>query len=652
MAARLRLLRDHLPDAQPAAQAAHAEAADRTPPLPLTPAQIADFHGQGYLVLPMPELSAEWRSSFYESMNAERKRAAALDRESGWPADVAHRSPNFAKPAEVCSSEIRELMATPTFRGALSSLLGEDFFIPRNCSLHVSSELKEQTFHKDGTDHGPTQHTHRDARPTRIVAMFFPIDVTLEMGPTAVIGHSHWLGTDREGFFNSEDRYVLSHRPAAHSDAGGGFESWAEAEAQLIAGEKSTDAVAVRDARRMAEASELLGTEPSELEQRRLLVPGGSLLIQHHDLVHRGTMRGPESDEQPWRPMIAFRGAIRVSEGDSAPNDQALATAIAALPPPGPLPLDEASLAELVRSSKREPTRIAAAFALGKAAAAGSDPALGRLAALLTHEEERCRRAATQGLTAAAASAVPLLLDIIQQPQGRVPPSPQPNVDRESALVVSAVHLLAHAGAAALTHTAVTTLANAVERAMTELEEAAAARDAAQEEADAALLGNLWPPTLLDFRVVERRRVLAECATTLGRLGNRALQAGEEDLLLSIVEVLLPLATAETEPGARFPSFMSAVFVRGNACVGLLRLCSSSERCAPSVPKDHAPPNDAQFAWDEPGLPLSALIGEALRRLEQPAQGGKQEAARRAVAARLGGVAWPWPLGEQQFVEL
>ena len=165
MAARLRLLRDHLPHGQPAAQAA-------SPPLPLTPAQIADFHGQGYLVLPMPELSAEWRSSFYESMNAERKRAAALDRESGWPADVAHRSPNFAKPVEVCSSEIRELMATPTFRGALSSLLGEDFFIPRNCSLHVSSELKEQTFHKDGTDHGPTQHTHRSASPEpTIVAM-------------------------------------------------------------------------------------------------------------------------------------------------------------------------------------------------------------------------------------------------------------------------------------------------------------------------------------------------------------------------------------------------------------------------------------------------------------------------------------------------
>ena len=189
---------------------------------------------------------------------------------------------------------------------------------------------------------------------------------------------------------------------------------------------------------------------------------------------------------------------------------------------------------------------------------------------------------------------VPLLLDIIQQPQGRVAPSPLPHVDREGALVVSAVHLLAHAGAAALTHTAVATLAAAVARAMAELEEAAAARDAAQEEADAELLGNLWPPALLDFRVVERRRVLAECATTLGRLGNRALQAGEEGLLLSIVEVLLPLATAETEPGALFPSFMSAVFVRGNACVGLLRLCSSAERCAPSVPKDHAPPNDVK----------------------------------------------------------
>ena len=94
------------------------------------------------------------------------------------------------------------------------------------------------------------------------------------MGPTAVIPKSHWLGVDREGFFNSEERYILSHRPANHKSRA--FTSWEEAEAELIAEERSIDPVDVRDKRRMHELTELLGAAHGELEQKRLLVPAGT----------------------------------------------------------------------------------------------------------------------------------------------------------------------------------------------------------------------------------------------------------------------------------------------------------------------------------------------------------------------------------------
>ena len=122
---RLRVLCDHhrrLPPPPPqparraAATAAHpqqqlqhaAGSSSSLPPRPLTAAQTAEFNARGFLVLPVPELSAEWRAAFYDAMDAERRRAAALDRESGWPADVAHRSPNFARPVQVCGGETSE----------------------------------------------------------------------------------------------------------------------------------------------------------------------------------------------------------------------------------------------------------------------------------------------------------------------------------------------------------------------------------------------------------------------------------------------------------------------------------------------------------------------------------------------------------------
>ena len=104
--------------------------------------------------------------------------------------------------------------------------------------------------------------------------MFFPRAVTLEMGPTAVIPRSHWLGIDREGFFNSEERYVLSHRPKNHY--GRDFSSWRDAEAKLVAAERNTDPVDVRDRRRMHEVTKLLGAAPGEMVQKRLLVPAGT----------------------------------------------------------------------------------------------------------------------------------------------------------------------------------------------------------------------------------------------------------------------------------------------------------------------------------------------------------------------------------------
>ena len=72
-------------------------------------------------------------------------------------------------------------------RGGLESLLGPGYFMPPwNTHLHINGE-GDGGFHADGTDHGPTQTTVRDHRPRQIFGFFYPGDVPLENGPTAVI---------------------------------------------------------------------------------------------------------------------------------------------------------------------------------------------------------------------------------------------------------------------------------------------------------------------------------------------------------------------------------------------------------------------------------------------------------------------------------
>ena len=64
------------------------------------------------------------------------------------------------------------------------------------------------------------------------------------------------------------------------------------------------------DRRRIADARILLGDD--SLEERKLTVPAGSLVLCHHDLYHRGSRA--LVDSAPWRPMFGIRNLVRVSD--------------------------------------------------------------------------------------------------------------------------------------------------------------------------------------------------------------------------------------------------------------------------------------------------------------------------------------------------
>ena len=141
----------------------------------LSTLQLTSFIRDGFLLLPtVDELPAGFCDRFYDK--AYELRDAPRDELWGSLTD-----------------EVNAVLAGPTCRGALTSLLGPDFLMPPgNSHMHVSFQ-GDQGFHKDGTDHGPTQGTVRDHRPRHILALFYPKATTLDMviSPTSNLSPRH-----------------------------------------------------------------------------------------------------------------------------------------------------------------------------------------------------------------------------------------------------------------------------------------------------------------------------------------------------------------------------------------------------------------------------------------------------------------------------
>ena len=151
---RVRLLSDHLGPMyteRPAAAvcASASAAADSRPPstTPLTEVQLQSFVQTGFVsVSVLDDLGPDWVARFYERC-------------------VAHEGSQSSQPLfQVLSDEVNELLNCPAMVGGLTSLLGPDYllapgeFANDGLKLHRARPPgRDQGFHRDGTDHGPTQ---------------------------------------------------------------------------------------------------------------------------------------------------------------------------------------------------------------------------------------------------------------------------------------------------------------------------------------------------------------------------------------------------------------------------------------------------------------------------------------------------------------
>ena len=158
------------------ATGAAPDAATVSPERLLTEAQLKEYIVNGFLVIQpdLPTAREAFADQFYSKVRdlvqPDIERPNLRDRDEAlW---------------EMVSPDINAVLGAPSVKGALTTLLGPDFLAPPGNSLMHVSGPNDQTYHRDGTDHGPTMPTVRDHRLRHVIVMFYPLETTVDLGPT------------------------------------------------------------------------------------------------------------------------------------------------------------------------------------------------------------------------------------------------------------------------------------------------------------------------------------------------------------------------------------------------------------------------------------------------------------------------------------
>ena len=153
-------------------------------PVLLTDAQVQDYLTHGYLVL-----HAGHPGSFHRSV---LRQIATLYATEGNPGnDILPRVP-----------DLYEILRDPVVDGALQSLLGADYLIHPHRHCHENPSGSDgQRMHQDSYENDENVRHHR----TRwAMAFYYPQDVSLEMGPTAVLPASQYFNSAEQAHRRAE----------------------------------------------------------------------------------------------------------------------------------------------------------------------------------------------------------------------------------------------------------------------------------------------------------------------------------------------------------------------------------------------------------------------------------------------------------------
>ncbi len=360
--------------------------------------QMSRFLRDGFVVLNAGELGAGLHEELFEAACATYDEARAI---GGGVNHLQVIGDNLR--ARIPALE--RLLGAPTVQGALKSVLGGSFALHPHHFVHEATP-NDQSFHQDGNLPWNERAHYRSHRPNWAMLFYYPQEVTADAGPTEVLPGTQYWTTD---FEKPDGSWHRGDAVDKHLERG------ALGNADLNARDRRIDAVVGR-------------LRIEGVGRERLVVPAGSIVLAHYDLMHRGTRTAPGFEGR----RFMYKFYYYRTANPSAPSWANVADR--PLPAPQPMPVDrivdaawdwlrgEANgrcsaegreLAARIVAAEAEDERVALAYELG-ASARDDASALVELGRLLATGTEAVRRNMAYAASVAGPACAPLLLDAVE----------------------------------------------------------------------------------------------------------------------------------------------------------------------------------------------------------------------------------------------
>ena len=310
----------------------------------LNDAQMRHFIVNGFVTV-ATELPAQFHDAIYE------KTVSVFDKEGNPGNNLLPRIP-----------EIQKVFDDPNVSGALTSLLGADYYMQPHRHPHYNPPGSNgQGMHQDGGKRW-SHHTRR------LLVFYYPQDTPLELGPTGVVPMSHYYST-REGSEVSPEQPIVGK---AGTVAFANYDLWHRA--MPNSSEKR---------RYMMKFLYVRMSEPEEPTWEN----------KETDWAN-GTPIGPSEHQEMFRHLWNWHRAVEDSNANGTSNGESLSGLISAL------------------NSTSESTGLQAAYELPQF----GEKAVPALVRCLQDESEMTRRNACYALNAVGAPAVEALRDTLKAP--------------------------------------------------------------------------------------------------------------------------------------------------------------------------------------------------------------------------------------------
>ena len=336
--------------------------------------------------------------------------------------------------------QIFDILNAPGLIKACNILLGEDWaIVPFTHNTPFISGSHDQHWHKD--DNGPFNgRKQRHHQAIQIEMLYYPQEVSIDMGPTAVVPFSQYWTFDHE---ENHDNFA----GAEHLDFNYQIDGM---EKRAVSGPNST--YSIDDIQKQNTAHDVRMRQAVTDTEWPMVLPfevgplkAGSVVLYSHNLIHRGNHRRDDFDNWKRKPRFMWRFWLyrtKQTKGEAEDIDwQTLdidpmtgvnfstvkddTTAVwdhqyhwlktGQIKAPSEITYSDKKLALQLteKNLQGEPLRIGAAYRL---AAGNPELATITLNKALYHHRENVRRAATYGLAAVGEIATESLLEACQSP--------------------------------------------------------------------------------------------------------------------------------------------------------------------------------------------------------------------------------------------